>query len=77
MNVVRRTQESKISNVSMLAPHNKMRGRLHLLSLALLPVLATGFCVAKIKGGTACSTYPFVGNNWAIDESNFFKDIPY
>ena len=61
----------------MLAPHNKMRGRLMLVSMALTPVVAAGFCVAKIKGGTACSTYPFVGNKWSIDDSNFSKDIPY
>ena len=71
LNVVRGSQESKITNLNMLAPHNKMRGKLMLISIALTPILASGFCVAKIKGGTACNTFPHVGNKWFIDETHF------
>ena len=76
MNVVRKDQESKIKNLNMLGPNNKLRGRLMVLSILLTPVLAAGFATAKIKGGTSCSTYPMIGNKWMLDETNFDKSIP-
>jgi heme A synthase len=77
MNLLRRPQES-VTNLKNLNSFKHMRMRLvSLVGLFLPLVLTAGFFTAGTSAGSACNTFPWVGEHYFYTRNHFMKDIPF
>ena len=73
MNLLRRPPEAVI-NMKNLASLHQMRRGLSMIVHGFLPlILLTGFFVAGTSAGSACHTYPMVGEHFFYTKNHFIE----